>query len=114
MEREMAIDRPSVNGLPDARLDAPIRVMVIGGGIAGMSAALQLAKRGFDVSLYEGSHRLGGKAGANLNHQTNMYDDHGFHIFPAWYRNIWKLIDEDLQIRDDFVDLHDFFQLRAG
>src|SRR5262249_53739767 len=39
------------------------------------------------------------------------YDDHGFHIFPQWYRNVWKLVDE-LGIRDNFIDLHDFVQLR--
>ncbi len=36
------------------------RALVIGGGIAGMNAALSLAKQGFEVSLIEKEHELGG------------------------------------------------------
>lgn len=38
--------------------------------MAGMVAALRLLERGCAVSLYESSHRLGGKAGANQNGKT--------------------------------------------
>ena len=37
------------------------RIMVVGGGAAGMSAALAAAEQGHEVSLYEQSHRLGGQ-----------------------------------------------------
>jgi 2,4-dienoyl-CoA reductase (NADPH2) len=40
---------------------APKRVMVVGGGAAGMSAALAAAERGHKVTLYEQSDRLGGQ-----------------------------------------------------
>lgn len=40
--------------------DAPRSVAVIGGGPAGMEAALRLDKRGFQVTLIERSNRLGG------------------------------------------------------
>ena len=36
------------------------RVVVVGGGLAGMAAAARLAKRGHEVTLLERSHRLGG------------------------------------------------------
>ncbi|MDO8491124.1 MAG: NAD(P)/FAD-dependent oxidoreductase [Dehalococcoidia bacterium] len=39
----------------------PKKVMVIGGGIAGMEAARVLAERGHHVSLFERSDRLGGQ-----------------------------------------------------
>lgn len=39
----------------------PRKVMVIGGGIAGMKAATWLAKRNHRVALYEKSHQLGGQ-----------------------------------------------------
>jgi 2,4-dienoyl-CoA reductase (NADPH2) len=39
----------------------PRKVMVVGGGPAGMSAALAAAERGHNVSLYEKSDRLGGQ-----------------------------------------------------
>ena len=40
----------------------PRKVMVIGGGIAGLEATLWLAKRTHHVSLYEKSNQLGGQA----------------------------------------------------
>lgn len=46
--------------LPPA--DPPRRVMVVGGGPAGMKAALTAAKRGHDVTLYEAEAQLGGQA----------------------------------------------------
>lgn len=39
----------------------PKKVMVVGGGLAGMEAARTLAQRGHRVSLYEASDRLGGQ-----------------------------------------------------
>lgn len=41
--------------------DSPRKVMVAGGGAAGISAALAAAERGHRVSLYESSMRLGGQ-----------------------------------------------------
>jgi len=43
------------------------RGLVVGGGIAGMTAALNLAEQGFEVDLVEKSERLGGNA-LNLKH----------------------------------------------
>lgn len=37
------------------------RVVVIGGGVAGIKAALDLRKRGFEITLLEKSRHLGGK-----------------------------------------------------
>lgn len=39
----------------------PRKIMVVGGGAAGMSAALAAAEQGHDVTLFEQSHRLGGQ-----------------------------------------------------
>jgi 2,4-dienoyl-CoA reductase (NADPH2) len=41
--------------------DKPKKVMVIGGGAAGMNAAIAAADRGHSVALYEKSGRLGGQ-----------------------------------------------------
>ncbi len=49
---------------PLTEYDLPInkKVLVIGGGISGMTAALSLAKQGFSVSLVEKEQELGGMA----------------------------------------------------
>ena len=45
-----------------ARKDVCPRVLVVGGGVAGLSASLSLADQGMDVTLVEKSDRLGGIA----------------------------------------------------
>jgi len=87
------------------------KVSVVGGGLAGMVAALRLLQRGLNVTIFEAGDRLGGKAGAKKSGPD--WDEHGYHIFPAWYLNIWALVDE-LGIRGHFLPVSDFWQLRAG
>src|SRR5260370_36045345 len=84
-------------------------ITVVGGGLAGMVAALRLLERGCDVNLYEADIRLGGKAGANAS--GSGHEDHGYHIFPMWYVNVWKLV-EEMDIDSHFVDRTDFIQLK--
>jgi glutamate synthase (NADPH/NADH) small chain len=47
------------------------KVAVIGGGISGISAALELDRKGFQVTIYEKSEQLGGRLwdyeGVNLD-----------------------------------------------
>ncbi|MDZ7825816.1 MAG: FAD-dependent oxidoreductase [Gammaproteobacteria bacterium] len=74
-----------------------------------MVTTLELAKRGFDVDLYEASDRLGGKAGSDadpplyrvdgtldrsLTLPEGVLSDHGYHVFPAWYTNMRRLWEE--------------------
>ncbi|MGI8476128.1 MAG: NAD(P)/FAD-dependent oxidoreductase [Thermomicrobiales bacterium] len=42
----------------------PLRIGIIGGGIAGLTAALRMAQAGHSVTLWERGNRLGGQAGA--------------------------------------------------
>lgn len=43
-------------------IDKKIKIAVIGGGVAGMTAAVTAAQRGHEVALYEAADRLGGQA----------------------------------------------------
>jgi protoporphyrinogen oxidase len=86
-------------------------VTVVGGGLSGMVAALRLRERGFEVTLFEAGSRLGGKAGADET--SGSFDDHAYHVFPTWYVNTWRLVDE-LGIRDHFRDCAEMFELRLG
>ena len=53
-------------------VDIVPKALVIGGGIAGMTATLNLANRGFDVKLIEQKEILGGL----LNHLHKLYPSH--------------------------------------
>jgi isorenieratene synthase len=70
------------------------RVVVAGGGIAGVSAAVVLAERGVPVLICEAADRLGGRLGAHprtLPDGTVQWVDHGFHGFFRQYYN-WRQI----------------------
>ncbi|MBR0693579.1 FAD-dependent oxidoreductase [Bradyrhizobium lablabi] len=68
------------------------KVVVLGGGVAGLSAAHELVERGFTVEVYEKALTLGGKA------QSNTYavggpgkplpGEHGFRFFPGFYQHL--------------------------
>jgi len=44
-----------------SRAEAPKRIAVVGGGMAGLSAATTAARRGHQVTLFEASDRIGGQ-----------------------------------------------------
>src|SRR5215207_8529039 len=70
------------------------RVAVLGGGVAGLTAAHELAERGFEVTVYEARDRLGGKArslrvpGSGTDGRRDLPAEHGFRFFPAFYRHV--------------------------
>ncbi|WP_308130022.1 FAD-dependent oxidoreductase [Kitasatospora aureofaciens] len=91
--------------------DAADEVTVIGGGLAGMTAAWALSSLGLPVRLLEAAPDLGGKAGSRrIDGRT---EDHGVHIFPAFYRNTLRLID-DLGLTGSLRPTHKFHQIRPG
>jgi uncharacterized protein with NAD-binding domain and iron-sulfur cluster len=62
-------------------------VTVIGGGLAGLSASISLARRGFDVTLVEKEERLGGRASSVIASNGNVVD-YGLHVFCRHYLNL--------------------------
>ena len=51
-------------------------VVIIGAGLAGMSAALRLLERGYDVTLYEQDDFVGGMLRAYENDTTGVRSEH--------------------------------------
>jgi len=72
----------------------PGTVAVLGGGVAGLSAAHELAERGFAVTVYESRARFGGKArsygapGTGTGGRADLPAEHGFRFFPGFYRHL--------------------------
>jgi uncharacterized protein with NAD-binding domain and iron-sulfur cluster len=70
------------------------KVIILGGGIAGLSAAHELIERNFDVEVYEVLPIPGGKArsfpvpGSGKNGRKDLPGEHGFRFFPRFYRHI--------------------------
>src|SRR6185436_11649089 len=83
------------------------KVIVLGGGVAGMSAAHELVERGFDVVVLESGDIAGGKArsipvfhegedtsghqvadGAGSSIQHRVPGEHGFRFFPGFYKHV--------------------------
>ena len=59
--------------------------IVIGGGFAGLSAAVHLASRGKKVELIEASQKLGGRAYSFTDKSTGTVIDNGQHIMMGCY-----------------------------
>jgi uncharacterized protein with NAD-binding domain and iron-sulfur cluster len=69
------------------------RVVVLGGGVGGLTAAHELAQRGFRVTVLE-PKALGGKArsipvpGTGRGGRRDLPGEHGFRFFPGFYKNV--------------------------
>jgi len=61
------------------------KVIVIGGGFAGLTAAAYLVNKNYKVTLLEASPKLGGRAYSFLDKETNSVLDNGQHILMGCY-----------------------------
>jgi len=95
------------------------KVVVLGGGVAGLSAAHELVERGFDVEVYEALPIPGGKArsiavagSATLGPNGMRKDlpgEHGFRFFPRFYSHVTDTMKRipfgsDRTVFDNLVD----------
>ncbi|MGA3067759.1 MAG: FAD-dependent oxidoreductase, partial [Tepidisphaeraceae bacterium] len=64
------------------------RVVVVGGGLAGMAAAVALESRGRRVTLLEARKTLGGRAGSFEDPQTGETLDNCQHVLLGCCTNL--------------------------
>ncbi len=95
-----------------------LNIGIIGGGYAGMAAAVALAERGIPVTVFESARQLGGRARGVLHQDTQL--DNGQHLLLGCYRETLHLIEQvGGDIERDFLrlplqlDLHGEFSFRA-
>ncbi|MDB4963106.1 MAG: Phytoene desaturase [Myxococcales bacterium] len=69
-------------------------VIVIGGGVGGLTAAHELVDRGFDVRVLESRPDWGGKArsqpvpGSGTGGRLDLPGEHGFRFYPRFYTHV--------------------------
>jgi hypothetical protein len=84
-------------------------VTVVGGGIAGLTAGLRLAERGYPVTVYERQPIAGGNLASNG--EFDVYP----HMYLTWYHNLWALLaDVGVDRESGFRPLRSIRQLRRG
>ena len=82
---------------PDGDSDA--EVVILGGGIAGIAAALELLDAGFQVTLIEARSFLGGRAFSFTDNATGLELDNGQHVTVAYCTHFIGFL-ERLGVRD--------------
>ena len=95
-----------------------LKVGIIGGGYAGMAAAVELTARGIPVTVFESARQLGGRARGVQYNDTRL--DNGQHLLLGCYRETLRLIElAGGNAEQDFLrlplqlDLHRHLELRA-
>src|SRR5512144_787245 len=95
-----------------------LNVGIIGGGYAGMAAAVELAAHDIHVTVFESARQLGGRARGVKHNDTQL--DNGQHLLLGCYRETLRLIElVGGDIERDFLrlplqlDLHGHLELRA-
>ncbi len=83
------------------RPDAP-RVAIVGGGLAGLAAAVRLAEQGFAVELFESRRRLGGRATSFRDPESGDAVDHCQHVSMGCCTNL-----ADFARRTGIADMFD-------
>jgi hypothetical protein len=75
------------NDPPNFKKRGSKSVLIIGAGLAGLSAALELSERGYKVVIEEELPFIGGKLGTKKVHtsQGDFYVEHGLHMWFYQY-----------------------------
>ncbi len=74
----------------DGSMDA--KIVVIGGGFAGIAAATRLAESGYQISLIEQKSFLGGRTYSIQDRRTGDWVDNGQHVLMGCYHETFNLL----------------------
>ena len=68
------------------------KCLIIGGGLAGLSSAVYLTQKGFNVELIEASPKLGGRTYSFFDKEKKTEIDNGQHILMGSYENTFEFL----------------------
>ena len=83
------------------------KVVIVGAGMAGLNAAYQLKKAGITASIYEGSHRLGGRILTHYNDalQMGIHPEFGGDFVDSTHSDMIALAKEfNLELTDMYAE----------
>ena len=67
-------------------------VLIIGGGVAGLSAAVELSSKGYSIILLEQKQHLGGRTYSFVHQETGDDVDNGQHLMMGCYHSTLKYL----------------------
>ena len=83
------VDSSSTSLNPQSHFD----VAIIGGGVSGLAAAVELSRRGAKVALIEQTEKLGGRCYSYIDPSTGDIVDNGQHILVGAYRHTLRYLE---------------------
>jgi isorenieratene synthase len=131
-EDGLDFEAEQTRGLPDSAFDPEIilpfyeddpirlprgrrrRVLIVGGGLAGLSAGLELAERGYEITLREAADVLGGRLSTRTERlRTGTFRvEHGLHMWFHQYYNSFDVL-QRLGVSEKFQAFEQvYFQFR--
>ncbi len=90
-----------------------MRVAIVGAGLAGLSAAVDLVDAGHEVDLYEARPFMGGKVGSWVDDDGN-HIEMGLHVFFFNYANLFALMRKVGAIENLLPKEHTHLFVNAG
>jgi monoamine oxidase len=89
----LSVARPAAAGKVQPSTGTPPRVAVIGGGMAGMAAALALTDAGIPCTVYEASQRIGGRMYSETSYWANgQVSEYGGELIDTGHKDILHLV----------------------
>lgn len=70
------------------------KICIIGSGIAGISAAVNMAAKGYGIDLYEAAPVIGGRISSFKDSKTGDVIDNGQHLLTGAYHNFLHILKE--------------------
>lgn len=68
-----------------------LKVAIVGGGLAGLSTAVELLEQGYEVDIYDQRPFIGGKVASYIDKDGN-HIEMGLHVFFGCYHNLFRLM----------------------